>query len=123
MEQYVHTILEDIDPDISECKDNYNEALINNKEVQALHYTLEDRKIIDKAKLEEMKKNYDPKSEQIFNSTWDLSDSNEDITIVKNLYKDLSNLNIQDNSESDNSNSSSNKTVIETEKTKKFLTM
>ena len=57
MEQYVHTILDDDDPDIIEGKDNYNEALINNKEVQALHYTLEDSKTIDKAKLEETKKN------------------------------------------------------------------
>ena len=61
-----------------------------------------------------MKKNYNPTSEQIFNSTWDLSDSNEDDTIVKNLYEDLSNLNIQENSEDEDS--SSNNTVIKTNK-------
>ena len=31
VEQYVHTILNDDDPDIIECKDKYNKALINNK--------------------------------------------------------------------------------------------
>ena len=95
MEQYIHTILNDDDPDIIECKDKYNEALIHNKEVQTLHNTLEDKIKIDKARLEEMKKNYNPKSEHIFNSKWDLSDSHEDDTIIKNLYEDLSNLNIQ----------------------------
>ena len=37
MEQLIHTILDDDDPDIIECKNNYNEALIHNKEVQILH--------------------------------------------------------------------------------------
>ena len=89
MEQLIHTILDDDDPDIIECKDKYNEALIHNKEVQALHNTLEDNIKNDEAKLEEMKKNYNPKSEQIFITTWDLSDSLEDDTIVNNLYEDL----------------------------------
>ena len=31
IEQYIHTIFDDDDPDIIECKDNYNEALIHNK--------------------------------------------------------------------------------------------
>ena len=106
IEQYIHTILDSDDQDIIECKDNYNEALIHNKEVHKLHDTLEDFKTIDKAQLEEMKRNYNPRSEQIFNSTWDLSDLNEDDTIVENLYEDLSNLNIQDNSESNNTDSS-----------------
>ena len=42
-----------------------------------------------------MKQKYDPKSEDIFESTWDLSDSSEDNTIVKKLYEDLSNLKIE----------------------------
>ena len=67
-----------------------------------------------------MKQNYDPKSEQIFESTWDLCDSNEDNTIINNLYKDLSNLKIQEIQDSDNSDSSSNNTVIEAEKTQEI---
>ena len=87
------------------CKDQYNEALIRNKEVQILHEKMEESNIpiktvmdtkIDAGKLEEMKRNYDPNSEEIFNKEWDLS---EDDTIVKNLYKDLSNLNIENISE------------------------
>ena len=74
---------------------------------------------IDEEKLEEMKKNYDPTSEQIFNSTWDLSDSHEDDTMVKKLYKHLSNLNIQ--SDSEDEDNSSIKTVIENIKKKTFL--
>ena len=111
MEQLIHTILDDDDPDIIECKDKYNEALIHNKEVQALHNTFKDNIKIDEAKLEEMKKNYNPKSKQIFNSTWDLSDSHKDDTIIKNLYEDLSNLNIQ--SDSEDEDNSSIKTAIQ----------
>ena len=102
----MHTILNSDDQEDIECKDNYNEALIHNKEVHILHNKLEELNKLDKAQLNEIKRNYNPKSENIFKSTWDLSDSNEDDTIVNNLYKDLSNLNIQDNSESDNSDSS-----------------
>ena len=80
---------------------------------------MEDLDKLDKDKLVEMKQNYDPRSEKIFDATWDLSDSNEDDNIVNNLYKDLSNLKIEDNQDSDNSDSSSNKTVIEAEKTEK----
>ena len=101
----MHNILEDDDPETIDCKDEYNEALIQNKEVQILHGKMEESNIpintfmdttIDAGKLEEMKKNYDPNSEEIFNKEWDLS---EDDTIVKNLYKDLSNLDIENISE------------------------
>ena len=52
-------------------------------------------------------------------STWDLSNSHEDDTIIKNLYEDLSNLNIQ--SDSEDKDNSSIKTVIENIKKKRFL--
>ena len=67
-----------------------------------------------------MKQKYDPKSDEIFESTWDLSDSSEDDTIVKELYEELSNLKIEKIQDSDNSDNSLNKTVIEAEKTEKF---
>lgn len=91
MEQLIHTIHNNNDPDIFECKDNYNKVLIHNKEVQTLHKILEDKIQIDKDedKLKERKKNYNPTLEQIFNLTWDMSDSHNDDNIIKNLYKDL----------------------------------
>ena len=41
MEKYIHNILEDDGPDTIECKEEYNEALINKTEVQILHETME----------------------------------------------------------------------------------
>ena len=73
---------------------------------------------LDKEKLEEMKLNYNPKSEDVFKEVWDLSDTSEDDTIVKDLYEELSNLKIQTIQDSDNSESSTN-TVIETKKREK----
>ena len=74
---------------------------------------------IDADELEEIKRNYDPNSEKIFNTTWDLSEDHKDLlgedeidddTIVKNLYRDLSELNIKDAfSKEDNS---LNETII-----------
>ena len=103
MEKYIHNILENDDPDIIECKDEYNETLINNAEFQIFHKTMElettcknnilDAKI-DADKLEDMKKNYDPSSEEIFNTIWDLTeeqdihlefDDNNGDKIVKSL--------------------------------------
>ena len=111
----MHTILDSDDQEDIEYKDNYSEALIKHRDVHILHDKMEDLNKLDKEKLKDMKQNYDPKSEKIFKSTWDLSDSNEDETIVKNLYEDLSNLNIQENSDS-----SSNNTIIEAEKTEEI---
>ena len=42
---------------------------------------------LDRDKLEDMKQKYDPKSEDIFESTWDLSDTSEEETIVNELYE------------------------------------
>merc|ERR1711955_8013 len=67
---------------------------------------------IDKGKIEEMEKNYDPKSEEIFKETWDLSVTCEDDSIVKTLCENLEKLNLETNQESDNSESSA-ETVIE----------
>ena len=64
IEKFVHIILDSDDQEDIEYKDNYNEALIHNKEVHIL--TMEDLNKLDKAQLEEMKRNCDPKSEQIF---------------------------------------------------------
>ena len=37
----MHNILGSDEPDVIECKDEYNEALIHKKEVQILHETME----------------------------------------------------------------------------------
>ena len=81
----MHTILDIDDQEDIECKDSYNEALIQNREVHILNDKMEDLNKLDERKLKEMKQNYDPKSKQIFKSTWDLSNSDEDDTIVNNL--------------------------------------
>ena len=83
-----------------------------------LHDKMEVLNNIDQEKLEEMKQKYDPKSEDVFKEAWDLSDTSEDDTIVKELYEELSNLKIETIQDSDNSESSTN-TVIKTEKRKK----
>ena len=87
IEQLVHTIQDDDDPDTIKCKDNYNKALLHNMEVQTLHKTLEHEMQIEEEKLKETKKNYNPTSERIFHSTSDLSDSQEDDNIIKILCK------------------------------------
>ena len=71
----MHTILNSDDQEDIECKKIYNDALEQNKEMHVLHNKMETDLKLDKEKLEEMKNDYDPKSEKIFESTWDLSDS------------------------------------------------
>ena len=78
---------------------------------------MEDLNKLDKEKLEEMRQNYDPKSEDVFKEAWDLSDTSEDDTIVKELYKEISNLKIVTIQNNNNSESSTN-TVIEEKKKK-----
>ena len=50
---------------------------------------------------------------------WDLSDTSEDETIVKELYEEMSNMKIEKYQDSNNSESSSN-TIIEAEKKRKI---
>ena len=83
-----------------------------------LHNKIQVLNNLDKDKLEDMKQKYDPKSKDIFESTWDLSDTSEEETIVKKLYEELSNLKIENIQDSNNSENSSNNTVIEAEKSK-----
>merc|ERR1712240_225859 len=83
-----------------------------------IHDNLKHLNEIDKGKIEEMEKYYNPKSEQIFKEIWDLSDTSEDESIVKTLGKNLEKLNLETNQESDNSETSA-ETVIKN-KTRKF---
>merc|ERR1712240_107876 len=83
-----------------------------------IHDNLEHLSEIDKGKIEEMEKNYDSKSEELFKEIWDLSDTSEDESIVKTLGENLEKLNLQTNQESDNSETSA-ETVIE-KKTRKL---
>ena len=85
IEKFVHTILDSDDQEDIECKRNYNDALAQNTEMHKLHDNLEDLNKLDKNKLEEMKQKYDPKSEDVFTTDWDLSNTSEDKTIVKEL--------------------------------------
>ena len=83
MEKYMYTILDSDDQEDIECKKNYNDTLEHNKEMHILHNKMEVLSNLDQDKLEDMKQKYDPKSEDIFESTWDLSDTSEEETIVK----------------------------------------
>merc|ERR1712240_644838 len=77
-----------------------------------IHDNLEHLCEIDKGKIEEMEKKYNPKSEEIFKETWNLSDTSEDDSIVKTLSETLEKLNLETNQESNNSETSA-ETVIE----------
>merc|ERR1711873_359671 len=77
-----------------------------------MHDTLEHLSELEKGKIEEMEKKYDPKSEERFKETWDLSVTKEEDSIFKNLCENLEKLNLEKNQESDNSESST-ETVIE----------
>ena len=115
MERYIHTVLDSDDDEAKKCKLEHNTALAINTQMHIIHDNLEHLSDLDKGKIEEMEKNYDPKSEDIFKEVWDLSDTSEDESIVKNLYEELAKLDIQTVEDSDNSESSA-ETVIEAEK-------
>merc|ERR1712240_219460 len=112
MGKYIHTILDSDDEEVKQCKEEYNTALAMNTKMHIIHDNLEHCSEIDKGKIEEMEKNYDPKSEEVFKETWDLSVTRGDDSIVKTLCENLEKLNLETNQESDNSESSA-ETVIE----------
>merc|ERR1711954_70181 len=97
MEKYIHTMLDTDDEEAKKCKLEHNTALTINTQVHIIHDNLEHLSDLDKGKIEEMEENYDPKSEDIFKEVWDLSDTSEDESIVKNLGKDLAKLKIETN--------------------------
>ena len=94
IEKYVHTILDSDDQEDIECKKIYNDALEQNKEMHILHDKMEILSNLDQDKLEDMKQKYDPKSEDIFESTWDLFDTCENETIIKELFEEFSELSL-----------------------------
>ena len=112
MGKYIHTILDSDDEEAKQCKQEYNTALAMNTKMHIIHDNLEHLSELEKGKTEEMEKNDDPKSEERFKETWDLSVTKEEDSIVKNLCENLEKLNLEENQESDNSESST-ETVIE----------
>merc|ERR1712240_128103 len=83
-----------------------------------IHDNLEHLSEINKGKIEEIEKNYNPKSEELFKEIWDLSDTSEDESIVQTLGENLEKHNLETNQESDNSETSA-ETVIK-KKTRKL---
>ena len=67
IERYMHTILDSDDQEDIECKDSYNQALIQHRDVYILHDKMEDLNKLNKEKLKEMKQNHNPKSEKFSN--------------------------------------------------------
>ena len=66
VERFVHTVLDSDDEEDKKCKLEQNTALALNTEMHIIHDKLEHLSDLDKEKLEEMKKQYDPKSEDVF---------------------------------------------------------
>ena len=100
MEKYLHKILETDNPETMELKCDHNDALINNTQLQIIHKGLKAE--VDKEKLKKLKKEYDPTSEYVFDSIWDIKDdldmdtSENNDNIVKTLYKELADLKIEE---------------------------
>ena len=78
MERYIHTVLDSDDDKAKKCKLEHNTALAMNTQVHIIHDNLKHFSEHEKEKIEEMEKNYDPESEEIFKEIWDLSDTSED---------------------------------------------
>lgn len=111
MGKYIHTILDSDDEEAKQCKQEYNIALAMNTKMHIIHDNLEHLSELEKGILEEMEKNDDPKSEERFKETWDLSVTKDEDSIVKNLYENLEKFNLEENQESDNSESSTENVI------------
>merc|ERR1712243_299377 len=112
MGRYIHTILDSDDEDAKQCKKDYNTALAMYTKVHIIHDNI--KHLSDS---EDEKKEEDLRSEESFEEIWNLSKRNEEDSSVKDLCESLEKLNIDEDQESDNSDSSTN-TVIETNKEK-----
>merc|ERR1711867_283910 len=102
MGKYIQTILDSEDEDEKQCKKDYNNALAMYTKVQLIHDDKEEKE--------------DLKNEENFEDIWNLSKEETDSS-VKDLCESLGKLNIDEEQESENSDSSTN-TVIETKKVK-----
>merc|ERR1712240_572587 len=102
MGKYIHTILDSNDEDAKQCKNEYNTALAMNTKVHIIHDNI--KHLSDSEEL---------KSEESFEKIWNLPSTNEEDSSVKNLCESLEKLTLDNNQESDNSDSSTD-TVIET---------
>merc|ERR1712240_1001147 len=94
MGRYIHTILDSDDEDEKQCKKDYNTALAMYTKVQLIH--------------DDKKKEEDLENEESFEEIWNLSKRDEEDSSVKDLCESLEKLNIDENQESENSDSSTN---------------
>merc|ERR1712240_248687 len=102
MGKYIQTILDSDDEDKKQCKKDYNNALAMYTKVQLIHDDKEEKE--------------DLKNEENFEDIWNLSKEEADSS-VKDWCESLEKLNIDEEKESENSDSSTN-TVIEAKKVK-----
>merc|ERR1712240_93767 len=65
MEKYIHTIMDSDDKDAKKCKLEHNTALAINTKMHIIYDNLEHLSDLHKGKIEEIEKNYDPKSEDL----------------------------------------------------------
>ena len=66
MERHIHTVLDSDDDEAKKCNLEHNTALAMNTQVHIIHDNLKHFSEHEKEKIEEMEKNYDPKSEDLF---------------------------------------------------------
>merc|ERR1712240_90414 len=114
MGKYIHTILDSDDEGAKQCKRDYNTALAMNTKMHIIHDNI---KHLSESEDRKTDRKEDLKPEQSFEKIWDLSITKEEDSSVKNLCESLEKLNLDNNQESDNSDSSTD-TVIETKKEK-----
>merc|ERR1712240_979305 len=103
MGRYIHTILDSDDEEEKQCKKDYNDALAMYTKVQLIH--------------DEENKEEDLENRENFEDIWNLSKRNEEDSGVEDLCESMGKLNIDEEQESENSDSSTN-TIIETKKVK-----
>ena len=86
-----------------ESKHDHNTALMNNTQLHIIHEGI--KQDMDKEKVERLKEEYDPSSEIIFESIWNIEDDSNKKTdenndnIVTKLYEDLPNLTLEERKE------------------------
>ena len=114
MGKYIHTILDSDDEEAKQCKQEYNTALAMNTKMHIIHDNI---KHLSESENEKTDEKEDLKPEESFEKIWDLSSTKEEDSSVKNICESLEKLNLDNNQESDNSDSSTD-TVIETKKEK-----
>ena len=103
MEEYLHKIIDSDDLNTMESKYDHNTALINNTQLQIIHEGIKQE--MEMEKLEKLKNEYNPSSEIIIESIWNIEDESDkekdenNENIATKLDEDLANLTLEERKE------------------------